>query len=166
MFPELAIWLDGLGEMPQLATLTLHAASPSAPSFPIDVERTVTLLSLTRLDILASPVDFALALAHLDLPALTSLCLTAFSLHLATSGDDVEKLLPYIVRHVHGPQDTQPLQSVLFHTENNLIDVLAWPVPDIDVVVHDPPTLLAATLPTRVALAFRNDDGFRPEKAH
>ena len=111
MFPELAIWLDGLGEMPQLATLTLHAASPSAPSFPIDVERTVTLLSLTRLDILASPVDCALALAHLDLPALTSLCLTAFSLHLATSGDDVEKLLPYIVRHVHGPQDRIPTSA-------------------------------------------------------
>jgi hypothetical protein len=63
--------------MPQLKTLTLHSASPIAPPFPFDVERTVTLPSLTRLDILASPGDCALALAHLDLPALTWLCLTA-----------------------------------------------------------------------------------------
>ena len=158
-WPKLAVWLGALDEMPQLTTLTLHSASPSAPSFPIDVERTVTLPSLTRLDILASPEDCALALAHLDLPALASLCLTAFSFHLTNSGD-VQKLLPYIVRHVYGPQDTQPLQSVLFLTEGNHVNVLAWPVPDIDIVVHDPLTLLAATLPTRVALSFRNDDWF------
>jgi hypothetical protein len=31
-------------------------------------------------------------------------------------------------------------------------------VPDFDAEVHNPPTLLAATVPTRVALSFRNDD--------
>ena len=162
-WPKLALWLGALDEMPQLKTLTLHSASPSAPPFPIKVERTVTLPFLTRLDILASPRDCALALAHLDLPALTSLRLTAFSIHLANTGE-VEKLLPYIIRHVHGPQDTQPLQGVFCRTEADHIDVLAWPVPDIDVVVHNPPTLLAATLPTRVALAFRSEDWLSPEE--
>jgi hypothetical protein len=74
--PELAVWLGALDEMHQLRTLTLHSASPIAPPFPFDVERTVTLPSLTCLDILASPVDCALALSHLDLPVLTCLCLT------------------------------------------------------------------------------------------
>ena len=66
-------WLDALGEMPQLVTLTLHSASPIAPSDPFDIERTVTLPSLLRLDIFDYPRDCALALAHLDLPALTRL---------------------------------------------------------------------------------------------
>ena len=72
--PELADWLGALGEMPQLVTLTqvtLHWASPIAPSVPSDIERTVTLPSLSRLDISANPRGCALALAHLDLPALT-----------------------------------------------------------------------------------------------
>jgi len=33
------------------------------------------------------------------------------------------------------------------------VDILVWPVPDIDVEVHDPPTLLAAMLSPRVALS-------------
>jgi hypothetical protein len=81
--PNLTVWLDALDEMPQLKTLTLHSASPIAPPFPSDVERTVLLPSLTHLDILASPEDCTLALAHLDLPALTCLCLAATSFQLS-----------------------------------------------------------------------------------
>jgi hypothetical protein len=33
-------------------------------------------------------------------------------------------------------------------------EILAWPVPDIDVKVNNPPVLLATTLPTRMALSF------------
>ena len=155
--PKLAVWLDALDEMPQLMTLTLHSASPIAPPFPFDVERTVTLPSLTRLDILASPGDCALALAHLDLPALTWLCITAISPRLPNSGY-VQELLPYVARHAHGPQDTQPLQSVLICSEHSHAGILAWTVPDIHVEVHNPPTLLAAMLPTRMALSFMSGD--------
>jgi hypothetical protein len=155
--PKLGVWLSALNEMPQLETLTLHSASPIAPPIPPDVARTVTLPSLARLDILASPGDCALALAHLDLPALTWLCLTTISSG-PPNGSDVQKLLPYLARHAHGPQDTQPLQSLLVASEDDHADILAWPLPDINVQVHDTPTLLAATLPTRLALSFRSDD--------
>jgi hypothetical protein len=76
--------------MPQLTTLTLHLAPPIAPSFPYHVERTAMLPSFTRLGLLASPEDCALALAHLDLPALTSLSLSVQLLRTS----DVQKLLP------------------------------------------------------------------------
>ena len=110
--PELAVWLSALDEMPQLTTLTLHLASPISPSFPFHVERTVTLPSLTRLSLVASPEDCALALAHLDLPALTSLSLTVKLVYTS----DVEKLLPFVLPHAHGPQDTLPLQCVLIRS--------------------------------------------------
>jgi hypothetical protein len=129
--PNLAVWLDTLDEMPQLMTLTLHLASPIAPPLPFDVERTVTLPSLTRLDILASPGDCSLALAHLDLPALTWLCLIAtFSGHPNMA--DLQHLVPYVVRHAHGPQDTLPLQSVLIRSDDDHADILAWARPNID----------------------------------
>jgi hypothetical protein len=104
--PELAVWLAALDEMPQLTTLTLRWASPIAPPFPFVVRHTVTLPSLTSLDIYASLEDCALALAHLDLPALTSLCLTAFSVHLPIKSD-VQQLLPFIVRDM--PMDRRTL---------------------------------------------------------
>ena len=84
--PTLTLWLDTLNEIPQLETLALHSASPVAARFPFDVERTVTLPSLTHLDISASLSDCALAAAHLDLPALTSLCLTAIDPHTNRRG--------------------------------------------------------------------------------
>ena len=154
--PELTVWLAALDEMPQLTTLTLRSASPIAPPFPFVVSYTVTLPSLKSLNIFASPRDCALALAHLDLPALTSLCITSFSSH-SLSKSDVQKLLPFIARHAYGPQDTQPLQSVLIRSEEHRVDILAWPVSDIGVEMHDLPTLLTETLPTRVALSFRSD---------
>jgi hypothetical protein len=151
--PNLAAWMDALDEIPHLTTLALHTASPIAPPFPFDVKRTATLPSLTHLEILASPGDCALALAHLDLPTLAVLYITATCRRLINS-IDVQMLLPYVVRHAHGPQDAQPLQSVLVRNEGSYADILAWPVPDIDVEVQDPPTLLAATLPPRVTLSL------------
>jgi hypothetical protein len=73
---------------------------------------------------------------------------------------DAQKLAPFIVRHAHGPQDTHPLQSALIRVPNGerRADILAWPVPNIDVEVHDLPTFLTATPPTRVALSFRCND--------
>ncbi|KAH9010862.1 hypothetical protein EDB84DRAFT_1071196 [Lactarius hengduanensis] len=159
--PRLSVWLDALEEIPQLKTLVLHSASPITSSFPFDVERTVTLPSLTYFDISESPEDCGLALAHLVLPALTSLCVTAFS--GLTDGGDVQRMLPYIARHAHGPQDTGPLQSVLIHGRRQRVNILAWPVPDIDVEVHDPPTLLAATLSPRVTLYIKSNVWYTPE---
>jgi hypothetical protein len=151
--PKLAVWLDALSELPQLKALTLHSASPISPPSPFDVERTLTLSSLTHLDISASGWDCALALAHLDLPALTCLCLTAIPCFV--SNGDVQNLLPYVARHTHGPQDTHPLQSVLIRNKRDRLKILAWPVPDIDAEVYGQPSLLGKTLPTtRVALAF------------
>jgi hypothetical protein len=64
--------------------------------------------------------------------------------------------LPYVARHAHGPQDIQPLQSILIRSYSRRLDILAWPVPNIDVEVHDPPTLLGATISTRVAISFKS----------
>ncbi|KAH9070749.1 hypothetical protein EDB83DRAFT_2517909 [Lactarius deliciosus] len=158
--PRLSFWLDALDEIPQLKTLVLHSASPIS-SFPFDVKRTVTLPSLTYFDISASPEDCGLALAHLVLPALTSLCVTAFSGD--ENGGDVERMLPYVGQHAHGPQDTGPLQSVLIHGYSKRVNILAWPVPDIDVEVDDPPTLLAATLSPRVTLYITSNVWYKSE---
>ena len=149
--PNLAVWLDALDEMPQLRTLILHSASPIAPSFPFDVDRTVTLPSLTCLDILASTKDCALALAHLDLPVLTCLYLTIISpKYDRQNSSDVQTLLKYVARHVHWSQDTRPLQTAIHH-EYNRADILAWPVPNIDLELQDS---LTTALPTGIALSF------------
>ena len=151
--PTLSIWLDALKEIPQLNTLILHSASPIAVHFPIDVERTVTIPSLTLLDISASLQDCALAIAHLVLPALSSLRLAEIH-HSLPNRSAVQEFLHYVVQHVHGPQDIQPLQSVLIRNDGSRLQLLAWPVPDIDTFVHGPPSSLGATLPTRVMLSF------------
>ncbi|KAH9070750.1 hypothetical protein EDB83DRAFT_361943 [Lactarius deliciosus] len=156
--PRLSFWLDALDEIPQLKTLVLHSASPITPAFPFDVMRTVTLPSLTYFDISASPEDCGLALAHLVLPALTSLCVTAFS--VLRDGGDVERMLPYVAQHA---QDAGPLQSVLIHGYDSRVNILAWPVPDIDVEVNNPPTLLAATLSPRVTLYIKSNVWYKSE---
>ena len=101
--------------------------------------------------------DCAVALAHRDLPALTILCITA-----STGSHGFRELLPYVARYAHGPQDAQPLQSVLIRSDWDHADNLAWPVPNIDTEVQDPATLLAATLPARVTLSFPNWGGDTP----
>ena len=155
--PKLAAWLDALDAMSQLQTLVLHSASPIAPQG--DVEHSATLPSLTHLEILASPADCALALAHLDLPALTALSITV-SLHLPSS-HHIRVLLPHLARHAYGPQDTRPLQCMLVCNEKDGVKILAWTLPDIDVAIQDPPTFLATTtLPPRVALFFKSNNHF------
>jgi hypothetical protein len=157
--PDLTVWLGALKEMSQLKTLTLHSASPIAAPLPFYVERAVTLPSLARLDISGSTWDCALALAHLNLPVLSSLCLSAISSR--PHGESVQILVPYIARHTHGPQDAQPLQSVHIRSQSNRADILAWPVPDVDVEVHNMPTWSSTMPPTRLALSFGSDDWLR-----
>ena len=80
----------------------------------------------------------------------------------------MEKLLPFVIPHAHGPQDALPLQCVLIRSQRNRADILAWPVPNINakVTVYDLPTMLPiATLPTRISLSFRSrDDELSPEQ--
>jgi hypothetical protein len=122
--PSLSVWLDALDEMPQLKTLALHRASPITPpgvSLTSDVERTVTLPSLTLFEISSSARDCGFALAHLILPALTSLCLIPKLRR--QDGRDVLEILPYVARHAHGPQDTQPLQRMFFRYDIKCTDM-------------------------------------------
>ncbi|KAF8267380.1 hypothetical protein EI94DRAFT_1730642 [Lactarius quietus] len=152
--PSLANWLDALGEMPQLKELILHSASPIAPPFPFDIERTVTLPFLTLLNISASVGDCALALSHLVLPALTRLSIKAQS--ILPDGGDVIKFLPYAVQHAHGPQDKQLLQSVLIRSQGKGVEILAWP----DFEVGFDTLHLLRLDPTRVELFIWNRDWF------
>ena len=156
--PSLSAWLDALGEMAQLKTLTLHSASPNVPrgaSLPFHVERTVTLPSLTSLDVSASARGCGLALAHLVLPALTRLCLMARSYR--KDGGDVLEVLPHFSRHAHRLQHTQPLQSVVDRSNTTCVDLLAWTMPDID-EVDRPGRLSDAVLSAPVAFSFENED--------
>ena len=153
--PTLANWLDALDEIPQLKTLTLHWASPVAPCFPFDVGRTVTLPSLTHLDISASLQDSAFAAAHLELPALTSLSLTSVPVDRYIKGRGVQDFLTFALRHIHGAQDIRPLQSAYICYFGNDLQLFAWSDPDIGTLVQDPPAFLSATLPMRVNLSFQ-----------
>ena len=157
--PSFSAWLDALGGMAQLKTLTLHAASPNAPrgaSLPFDVERTVTLSYLKSLDISASARDCGLALAHLILPALTGLRLMASS--RGQDGGDVLEVLAQFSRHAHGFQHTQSLQSVVDRSNTTCVDLFAWAVPDIDVKLTDPVVFSDAMLTAPVVLSFKNED--------
>ena len=132
-------WLDALDEMPRLKELVFHAASPLTDdfTFPSDVNRrTATLPVLTHLDLSSPAVACALALAHLVLPALTSLIVEARSFD--RGGSDALILIQYLTRHAHGPQDPKPLQSVLFHNYMTYTRIVAWPtvIPDIHGVAH------------------------------
>ena len=161
--PELAVWLDALCELPQLQALTLHLVYLIAPSSQFDVERTFTLSALTLLDITDVAEDFAPTLAHLDLPALTCLRLTVLS--TLPNYSDVQNLLTYVTQYAHGPQHAHPLQSMLIssYEQNyeNYLGIAAWSVPNIDVEVHDPPALLGATIPPRIALTFESGSRLR-----
>ncbi|KAH9070737.1 hypothetical protein EDB83DRAFT_361652 [Lactarius deliciosus] len=158
--PSRSVWLDVLDQMPQLKTLVLHWASPTAPpsvSFPPNVERTATLPSLTFFDISSPARDCGLALAHLILPALTSLCLIATS--CCRDGSDLQEILPYFARHAHGPQDAQPLQSMVVHSDTMCVDILAWTSLDIDVESHKQfDAFLGTTHSARVAFSVTNDN--------
>ena len=58
------------------------------------------------------------------------------------------------MRHAHGPQDTQPLQSTLVLAKGKYIDIFAWTMPEIIDDVHDLLTLLSTMLPTCPALSL------------
>ena len=157
VYPSLSIWLDALDEMPQLEMLALEVASPAAHDsgqIPFDVKRTATLPSLTHIDICDEPRDWALALAHLNLPALT--CLNIKTLLYHSDKVDVQDIFPYIAQNAHGSQDTQPLQSVLIRAKKTRVDILAWPTPNINVEVQRS-TSLATMAPARVALSLGSD---------
>ncbi|KAF8262416.1 hypothetical protein EI94DRAFT_1743698 [Lactarius quietus] len=153
--PTLTDWLDALDGMPQLESLILDSAFPVASRFPVDVQRTVTLPFLAHLDISAAELDCGLALAHLVLPALTSLGVTARSDHPIVG--EVQKILPYVAQHAHGPQDAQPLQSVFSSSSRTHLEIVAWPTPDIDVTVWD------ANPSPRVVLSVRSKDWNLPD---
>ncbi|KAH9030010.1 hypothetical protein EDB84DRAFT_220671 [Lactarius hengduanensis] len=159
--PSLSDWLCALDEMSQLTTLGLHSASPIAPPgalLPSGVERTVTLASLARLNISASVRDCGLALAHLLLPALTQLCFSSSS--CSRDGSDVQEILPYVARHAHGPQDTQPLQSVLVSNDKTYTSMRVWTKPNIDVMSHSPVDFPKVMPSARVTFSVANKDWF------
>jgi hypothetical protein len=147
MRPSLTDLFDTLDEMPQLKKLLIHYSTyPSAAPFPFShTERTVTLPSLVHLDISAPWYDCAFALGHLILPSLISLRVTAS--FTQPTARELRKLLPYVVQHAHGPQDTEPLQSMTIKCDKSRLDILAWPTFDINDADSD------ATLPERLALS-------------
>jgi F-box-like len=157
--PSLEDWLNTLNEIPQLEALILHYATPLAtqcPPLTSEPDRTVTLPSLTQIDITACAEDCAVALAHLVLPALTWLHVNADSHH--SNGNDVRAIIPYISRNAHGPQDAEPLQSILIYAERMRPEIFVWNVPDADVEVRDPITLLSSALSARVFFSATGSD--------
>jgi hypothetical protein len=131
---SITVWLDAFDEMSQLKELVLCTASPldDGFTFPSDIKRTATLPVLTHLNLSSTAGACAIALAHLVLPALTSLILQAKS--SAYWGHDALILFQYVTQHVHGPQDAQPLQSVLLHSDKAYTRIAAWctSTPDTD----------------------------------
>jgi hypothetical protein len=157
--PKLEDWLDALNEMLQLETLTLQFATPLAPlAAPLSSgpSLAVTLPSLTRFHISASAKDCALALAHVVLPALTWLYVNAKSHE--RGGEDVRLVIPYVARNVHGLQGIEPLRSILISGERTRAEVLAWTMPDAEITVSDPTTLLSASVPAGLMFAATGRD--------
>ena len=160
--PTLEDWLDALNEMSQLKTLILDNATPTISvdnPHNSEPQRTVTLHFLTHFTIAASVRDCALALAHLVLPALISLCVDTES--QSRDGDDVRLIIPYIARNAHGPQDTAPLQTILFSGGETFAEIVAWPAPDADVDVCDSVTLMKVAVSARLVLSVTSDSGWR-----
>ncbi|KAF8267395.1 hypothetical protein EI94DRAFT_1786473 [Lactarius quietus] len=153
--PNVADWLDALREMPNLEKLILHTSSPTFlhSPFAFDFKRVVSLPSLTHLDIFDDTRSFARALSFLCLPALTKLRVTLEFRN--TNLSNMEDVFQSLSQHANGPQDTEPLQSVLTYGERTCAKILAWPMPDFDVDSHDPFALLSVALSARVALSTR-----------
>jgi len=146
-------WLDALNEMPQLETFVLHDADLEAGYYDDRVisARTVTLPSLTQFNISASATNCALALFHLVFPALTSLHVAAESNH--EDGEDVQGLIPLVVRNANGPQDTVPLQSMLVRGESMRAAIVAWSIPNADLEVPSPTAPLNTAVSARLVFS-------------
>ena len=148
-------WLNALCEMPQLEKLVLHSASwrsnPPRSTITSDTQRSVSLPSLTHMDISGTAGNCAIALAYLSLPALTRLGVTLNS--YMSRGSEIPEVSPSLSRHVHG---LQPLQSVLICSETNRAIILAWSAPDITIDVHDPFSLLSVALSACIAFSITN----------
>ena len=148
--PSLEEWLDAMEQMLQLETLIVNHATPRSPTvsspFP-EPTRVVTHPSLTQLNLAASASDCTFALAHLILPALIRIRVDVTS-ELA-SADDVRALIPYFSRNAHGPQDSEPLQSILISGEPSLTEIVLWTKAGADMEVQNPVSLISATLSAR-----------------
>ncbi|KAI0299845.1 hypothetical protein BC826DRAFT_993688 [Russula brevipes] len=152
--PKLQDWMDALNGMPHLQTLFLLSSSPIAyfdvpPTY--EPQSTVTLPSLTQFCISGIAADCSLALAHLVLPALTSLRVDIQSHDW--DGDDVRQVLPRVARNAHGPQDSEPLQSILISSERTRAEILAWTVPGADLKIQDRLAFLLAPGSARVVFS-------------
>jgi len=130
--PPLEDWLDALDEMPQLEALILHNASPICSTAIIsEPQRTITLPSLTQFEITAYVLDCVLALAHLVLPALTSLRVDIA--RVDRRGNGISLLIPHVIRNAHGLQDTAPLQRIVSQGGKCQVKILACTIPDLDI---------------------------------
>ena len=138
--PTLEDWLAGLNEMSQLKTLIPDNVTPViSVDNPLisEPQLTATLPSLTPLNLTAPAKGCALTLAHLVLPALISLHLTAES--QSEDGDDVRLLIPYVAQNVHGPQVTAPLQTILFNRDSSpRLSRGPCPMPTLRLVIGSP----------------------------
>ena len=108
-------------------------------------------------------MECALALGHLDLPALTALSITVV-LQPSDSINDLKTLLPQISHDTSTDlrsQDIQPLQSMRLSSGMNTAIIHAWSVTDIDALVQESSysTFSATNFTPRLALSFRSIDG-------
>ena len=148
--PSLEEWLDAMEQMSQLETLIVNHATPIAPTIGTPLSkpsRVIAHPTLTLLNLTASASDCTLALAPLILPALISIRVDVTS-ELA-SADDVRALIPYFCRNAHGPQDAEPLQSILISGEPYLTEIVLWTTAGSDMEVENPVSLISATLSAR-----------------
>ena len=155
--PSLEEWLDAMEQMPQLETLIVSHATPRAPVLGPPVLRPTRIIihpSLTKLHLAASASDCTLALSHLILPALVSIRVDATS--EIASADDMRVLIPHFSRHAHGPQDSEPLQSIMISGKPSLTEVILWTTAGVDMeVVMDvinPISLINTALSARAIL--------------
>ena len=145
-------WLNALCKMQQLEKLVLHSTSYYRLQSTTNIQQSVSLPSLTHMDISANAGDCAISLAYFSLPALTKLSVTLHSYF--SRGSDMLEIFPSLSRHIHGPMHTEPLQSALIFSESDYATILAWSAPDITIDVYDPFVLLSVALSARVVLSI------------
>ena len=140
-------WLDAMRQMGILKTLLVRFATPMAPTAETAIREPALVLthpSLTQLHLEASASDCAFALAHLSLPALTRVRVDVIS--ELSEGRDMQALIPYLTRNAHGPQDVEPLRSMIICGRPYQAEIILWTKPDADVEVQNQATLISATL--------------------